>query len=193
MITIIKDKDPIWDVENFDVVLVGTSIYCMLTSGFQSKIRFKYPIVDKENDKTGYGDRRKLGRRITVEIGDEQPVVSLAYIATYPNSRRCFLDYAALENCLKTANAEFKGKKVVTTVLGSSKFDGNGDKDKCLKMIEELTPDLDLYVYDYNQLSHTDEVKRQKKYIYSFRKTDREKYNELVALENEILKKLYLA
>ena len=191
MITISKDKDPIWDVENYDVVLLGTSIYCMLSGGFQSKIRFKYPIVEEKNDKTKYGDRRKLGTRLT--INDINPTVSLMYIATYPNNKRCFLDYEALENCLKTANVEFKGKKVLSTIIGSSNFDGNGDINKCLDIIEKLTPDLNLYIYDYKQLSRQKEIQLQKKFIYSFKKSDREKYNELITLENDLLKKLYLA
>ena len=150
---IIKDKDPIWETEKYDVILVGTSIYCMLTNGFQSKIRFKYPHVDDANNKTPFGDKRKLGKRLTVEpIEDGQPIISLLYIANYPHSKRVFVDYEALENALATANAEFKGKKVMTTLLGESAFDGNGDREKLLKIIEENTKDLDLDVYDYKQL-----------------------------------------
>lgn len=150
---IIKDKDAIWETDKYDVVLVGTSIYCMLTNGFQSKIRFKYPHVDKANDKTPFGDQRKLGKRLTVEpIEEGQPIVSLLYIARYPHSKRVFVDYDALENALATANAEFKGKKVMTTLLGETPFDGNGDREKLLKIIEENTKDLDLDVYDYKQL-----------------------------------------
>ena len=52
---IIQGKDAIWETDKYDVVLVGTSIYCMLTNGFQSKIRFKYPHVDAANDKTPFG------------------------------------------------------------------------------------------------------------------------------------------
>ena len=136
---IIKDKDPIWETEKYDVILVGTSIYCMLTNGFQSKIRFKYPHVDDANNKTPFGDKRKLGKRLTVEpIEDGQPIISLLYIANYPHSKRVFVDYEALENALATANAEFKGKKVMTTLLGESAFDGNGDREKLLKIIEKL-------------------------------------------------------
>lgn len=150
---IIKDKDLIWEVEKYDVILVGTSIYCMLTNGFQSKIRYKYPHVDKENDKTPYGDKRKLGTRLTVyPIEDEQPIISLLYIAKYPHAKRVFVEYEALEHALATANAEFKGKKVATTILGISPFDGNGERERILKIMEENTKDLDLDVYDYVQL-----------------------------------------
>ena len=42
MLTFIKDQDLIYDTEKYDVILVGTSIYCDLKTGFQSKMRYKY-------------------------------------------------------------------------------------------------------------------------------------------------------
>lgn len=150
---IIEGKDLIWETDKYDVILVGTSIYCMLTNGFQSKIRYKYPHVDEANNKTPYGHQGKLGTRLTIyPIEDEGPIISLLYIARYPHSKRVFLEYDALENALATANAEFKGMKVATTVLGATRFDGNGDRERVLKIIEENTKDLDLDVYDYVQL-----------------------------------------
>ena len=56
MLKIIKDKDPIWDTDNFDVILIGTSIYNQLNGGFQSKMKYKYPIVDEKNRETKYAD-----------------------------------------------------------------------------------------------------------------------------------------
>lgn len=149
MITFIKDKDPIWEVENYDVVLVGTSIYSMLTNGFQSKIASKFPEVDEENTKSPYGDRRKLGTRLTNY--NTKPIVSLLFICGYPHSKRVFLDYEALENCLALSNAEFKGKKVMMTIIGTTRFDGNGDREKVMEIIEKNTNNMDLYIYDYDQ------------------------------------------
>ena len=108
MLNIIKDKEPIWETDKYDVILVGTSIYCMLTNGFQSKMRLKYPYIDAINDSTNYGDSRKLGKRMTIQ---GKPIISLMYIANYPHRKRVFVDYDALEHAMATANAEFKGKK----------------------------------------------------------------------------------
>ena len=77
MVTIEKDKDLIWEVDNYDVILVGTSVYNMLTNGFQSKIGLKYPILNEVNDKTNYGDMRKLGLRKTIDTN--KPILSLMY------------------------------------------------------------------------------------------------------------------
>ena len=189
MLKIIKDKDPIWETDNFDVILIGTSIYNQLNGGFQSKIKYKYPIVDEKNRETKYADFSKLGTRITI---NDTPTISLMYICGYPRPNIDTVDYDSLTKCLLTANAEFRGKKVLTTILGSSQYDGNGDKDKCLKIIEETTKDLDITLYDYKQKKRQDEIKEQKKYLKSLQYTDIEKYNKLKNVFDLYLKKLYL-
>lgn len=186
---IIKDKDPIDLTDDYDVVLVGTSIYCMLSNGFQSKIRYKYPEIDEANDSSPYGDRRKLGKRLTM---DGKPTISLLFITGYPNSKKDYLDYDALRTSLLTAAAEFRGKKVMTTVLGSSRFDGNGDKDKILAIMEECTVGLDIDVYDYFQMSRIEEMKEWNRKIYRVKLTDKDKYYALRSKQDEIYKKLYL-
>lgn len=189
MIKIVKDKDPIWDTDNFDVLLIGTSIYNHLMGGFQSKIRFKYPIVDEANSKTKYADQSKLGTRLTI---GETPIISLMYICGYPRPNRETLNYESLERCLLTANSEFKGKKVLMTIVGSSQYDGCGDKEKCLKLIEECTKDLDVTIYDYVQKKREEEINEQKKYLKSLKYTDTAKYEKLKSVFDLYLKKLYL-
>lgn len=189
MLKIIKDKDPIWETDNFDVILIGTSIYNQLNGGFQSKMKYKYPMVDEKNRETKYADFSKLGTRITI---NDTPIISLMYICGYPRPNIDTVDYDSLTKCLLTANAEFRGKKVMATILGSSQFDGNGDKDKCLKIIEDTTKDLDITLYDYEQKKRADEIREQKMYLKSLQYTDIEKYNKLKNVFDLYLKKLYL-
>ena len=189
MLKIIKDKDPIWDTDKFDVILIGTSIYNQLNGGFQSKMKYKYPIVDEKNRETKYADFSKLGTRITI---NDTPIISLMYICGYPRPNIDTVDYDSLTKCLLTGNAEFRGKKVMATILGSSQFDGNGDKDKCLKIIEDSTKDLDITLYDYEQKKRADEIREQKMYLKSLQYTDIEKYNKLKNVFDLYLKKLYL-
>lgn len=189
MIKFVKDKEPIWDTDDFDVLLIGTSIYNRLDGGFQSKIKFKYPLVDEENNKTKYADVSKLGSRLTV--GNE-PKISLMYICSYPTTKQETLDYDALDRCLKTANAEFRGKKVLMTIVGASEFDGNGDREKCLKLIEENTKDLDVTIYDYEQKKRSVEIALQKRYLKNLKSTNKEKYEQLLSVFDLYLKKLYL-
>ena len=189
MLKIIKDKDPIWETHKFDVILIGTSIYNQLNGGFQSKMKYKYPIVDEKNRETKYADFSKLGTRITI---NDTPIISLMYICGYPRPNIDTVDYDSLTKCLLTANAEFRGKRVMATILGSSQFDGNGDKDKCLKIIEGSTKDLDITLYDYEQKKRADEIREQKMYLKSLQYTDIEKYNKLKNVFDLYLKKLYL-
>ena len=189
MLKIIKDKDPIWETDKFDVILIGTSIYNQLNGGFQSKMKYKYPIVDEKNRETKYADFSKLGTRITI---NDTPIISLMYICGYPRPNIDTVDYDSLTKCLLTANAEFRGKKVMATILGSSQFDGNGDKDKCLKIIEGSTKDLDITLYDYEKKKRADEIREQKMYLKSLQYTDIEKYNKLKDVFDLYLKKLYL-
>jgi len=188
---IIKDRDLIFDTDQYDVILVGTSIYCMLTNGFQSKMALKYPFIEKRNNELPYGDYKKLGTRLTCQEGNS-PIISLMFICNYPNKKRAFIDYDALTNCLSTALNEFKGKSIATTVLGSSEFDGNGEKDKIIDIIKNCDYTDNLTLYDYDQIDKNKEISIEKKKLNDYKLTDYEKYQELWNDRDNILRKLYL-
>lgn len=191
MVSIIEGKDLIWDVDNYDVILVGTSIYNLLTQGFQSKMAVRYPELVTANNQTPYADNRKMGKRITVEL-DNGPTVSLMYICGYPHSKRVFLDYDALENCMATANAEFKGKRVACPFLGTSRFDGNGDRGRCMDIIKRKSDKIDLTVYDFPQYNRRVEIAQVLSKWNPLKKSDPRKYEELLSHRDEIIAKLYL-
>lgn len=188
---IVTGKDLIWETDNYDVILVGTSIYNLLTQGFQCKMGVKYPELVNANNSTPYADKRKYGKRITVDLKNG-PTVSLLYICGYPHSKRDYLNYEAMDNCLATAEAEFQGKKVATTVMGTSLFDGNGNKDKCLELLEKHSKKFDLTVYDYLQLNRRVEIAQFLSKWNVYKKSDPDKYAELLAHRDEIIAKLYL-
>lgn len=159
MITIIKDIPLINDVFNYDVILVGTSILNSLGNGFQHQIKINFPIVDKVNKTTNYGDNRKLG---TVKVIDSTPIFCLCYInksKRRPDLIPDYLNYEALENCLKLINENFKGKKIASTIMGLSDYEGNGDRNRIMKIFTEYTPDIDIYLYDYTQTDYEQEKK----------------------------------
>ena len=190
MVEIIKDKDLIWDTDNYDVILVGTSIYNLLTQGFQSKLAVKYPHIVDANNRTPYADKRKYGKRLTIQ---GIPTISLMYVCGYPHSKRDFLNYEALAHCLSTANSEFKGAKVATTVVGTSRFDGNGDREKCMQIIEENTADLNLTVYDFPQFNRRQEIAMVcSKWNEYAKRGEWDKWRELKEHKDEIIAKLYL-
>lgn len=191
MINIIKDRELIWETDKYDVILVGTSIYCMLSAGFQSKMKFKYNFLEPANDKTPYADTRKLGTRLTLKKNN-CPIISLLYICNYPRAKKETIVWEAYEKCLKTANAEFKGMNIASTIIGSSKFDGNGDKERCLSLIKKYMTDVNITLYDYEQMGRREEMSIYRRYVKSFYRKDRKKFNELVAGSDEYYKSQYL-
>ena len=62
------------------------------------------------------------------------------------------------------ANIEFSGLNVATTLIGCSKYDGNGNRDKVLEIILNNSNDMNLFVYDYEQIDNRSEklMKRMK-------------------------------
>lgn len=190
MIRVIKDTDAFWEVDKYEVVLIGCSTYCNIESGFGGKLKNRFPIIQETDDKTPYADTRKLGTHVTIDT--TTPIFSLLYISKYPTNNKVTVDYDALEKCLKIANAEFKGKKVITTLLGTSRFDGQGDKEKCLEIIKRCCTDMDVDVYDYEQLTMRHERNRQFHYMRSIRYTDPVQYQYLYEHQEEILEELYI-
>ena len=181
---IIKDKEPIFETEKYDVILVGTSIYDTLYNGFQGKMVNKYPYISEENHKQTYADSRRLGTRLTI-VKKNMPIISLLYICHYPLKNKTTLDYDALKRCLDTAALEFKCKRILTTVLGGTVFDGKGNKKRILNMMSKAFEKLDVDVYDYKQTYIKEEAKTKRKELTEIGVTDSQK-------RIEILKQLYL-
>lgn len=190
MVTIIKGRDAIWDTDKYDVVLVGTSVYNTMCNGFQGKIAMKYPFVDEYNDLMPYGDKRNLGKRLTLEV---KPVISLLYICGFTRNRHVSIDYDALEKCLVSANEEFKGKRVMTTLLGTSKYDGRGDRDRVMEIINRCCTDMDLYVYDYVQYPKKEEIEVIFKKMWQLKDKDPEKFREMWTNKWDVVAKMYLS
>lgn len=183
MITIIKDIDLINDIEKYDVILIGTNTYHAMGNGFQRKIRLHYPVTYDTNLLTKYGDKDKLGTRITCKKNNG-PIFSLCFIVNgynfRPDLNPDYLDYDALESCIKTSNYEFSGKKVATTMIGCSKYDGNGNKERVMEILSNNTKDIDLYVYDYEQLDRNIESVIRYRSVVDNKEYDRETKTELI-------------
>ena len=79
MINIIPNRDLFDDIGLYDVILIGTNIYCSMSQGFQRKIMLNYPYVQEDNMKTNYGDERKLGTLIESKQ-ENKPTFVLLYI-----------------------------------------------------------------------------------------------------------------
>ena len=111
-------------------------------------------------------------------------------INTRPDVKADFLSYDSLENCLKIVNVLYKGKHLASTLLGSSKFDGNGDKEKIRNIITTSLTDVDLTIYDYEQKSRDEMWKEQYEKEMAVKKIDRVKYYEMVRDRKEKERKI---
>ena len=189
MINIIKDEDLINHVKEYDVTLVGTNTYCFMQNGFPHKVILDYPYVYNINLATKYGDIRKMGT--LVECKEEgEPTFCLCYIATggmhRPDVKKDFLSYESLESCLKLINVRYKGLKVATTLLGTSRFDGNGDRERVMKIFNDCIKDLDVDIYDYHQNSRAEDLKERYLKELSLKKVNPKEYREVVKKRKEL-------
>ena len=71
-------------------------------------------------------------------------------------------------------------KHIACPLLGSSRFDGNGDKDKILSIFNDTIKDLDLTIYDYYQKSRHEEMKEVREKELEVKKEDSEAYYKMV-------------
>lgn len=160
MIKFVEGIDLIKDVRDFDVILVGTSIMNKLGNGFQYKVGINFPdVLAAAKTATKYADQNKLG---TVTVWDGKPAFALCYITKgryRPDINPDALDYDALESALKLIAKTFKGKRIASTILGHSIYEGGGDKEKIIELFNKTLGDLDVTLYDYEQLD-IDEEKR---------------------------------
>ena len=184
MIKVIKDVDLYNHVGEFDVVLVGTNNYCMMSQGIQLNIMLNYPYVYDKNLETKYGDPEKLGTVLEC-TSEGEPTFCLCFITKgynfRPYAESDYLSYEALEKCLNLVNILYKGKNIACPLLGSSRFDGNGDKEKIYEIFNNTLTDVDVTIFDYFQKSQAEEMKEVRERELAVKKVDRKAYYEMVA------------
>ena len=160
MIKIVKDRDLIYEVYDYDLILVGTSIMNNLGNGFQYKVGLNFPnVYDAAKTATKYGDVRKLGK---VSIVSDILSCALCYITkgTYrPDIIPYSLDYDSLKHCLEIISKHYGNLKIASTVLGNSQYEGGGDKEKIFEVFNNILGNCDVTLYDYQQISINDEKK----------------------------------
>ena len=183
MINIIKDVDLFEHVDEYEAVLIGTGTYCTMSQGIQLKVMLNYPYVYNKNLETKYGDPDKLGTIVQCEQ-EKSPRFCLCFIYEgnfRPDIKKDFLSYESLEKCLSLVNILYKGKNIATTLLGASRFDGNGDRDKIMEIFERTLTNVNVTVYDYFQKSRAEEMKEVRDNELAVKKVDREAYYQMVA------------
>lgn len=188
MINIVKDIDLFDHISEYDAIIIGVNTMYSMRHGFQRKVSLNYPYVMEENLKTKYGDKEKMGKVIECKRNN-QPTFLLCFITnglnTRPDLKTDNLSYDSLSNCLKIINVLYKGKNLACTLLGNSKFDGNGDRERILKIFDESCTDINLTIYDYEQKSRDDMIREERERELKIKAIDYSKYREMVKQRKE--------
>lgn len=156
-VTIVKDKFLIEDIKKYTIVLVPMSANNSMNSGFAYEIGLNFPSIREKVQTTPYGDRRKFG---TVSVfKDDGITFCICFMHTGGQSKQMeYVKYDSLADCLDLININFKGKTVASPILGSTKYDGRGDKEKIINIFKEHCTDIDLILYDYEERNFMDEI-----------------------------------
>ena len=156
-VTIVKDKFLIEDIKKYTIVLVPMSANNSMNSGFAYEIGLNFPPIREKVQTTPYGDRRKFG---TVSVfKDEGITFCICFMHTGGQSKQAeYVKYDSLADCLDLININFKGKTVASPILGSTKYDGRGEKEKIINIFKEHCTDIDLILYDYEERNFMDEI-----------------------------------
>lgn len=156
-VTIVKDKFLIEDIKKYTIVLVPMSANNSMNSGFAYEIGLNFPPIREKVQTTPYGDRRKFG---TVSVfKDDGITFCICFMHTGGQSKQVeYVKYDSLADCLDLININFKGKTVASPILGSTKYDGRGNKEKIINIFKEHCTDIDLILYDYEERNFMDEI-----------------------------------
>ena len=158
---------------DYDLVLVGTSINNTLGNGFQYKVGLNFPdVYHASKTASRYGDTKKLGK-VDVVVGE--PSFALCYITKgrfRPDIKPDALDYEALEKSLRIIEKNYGDKKIATTIMGHSPYEGGGDKEKILEIFKKVFIHSEVYLYDYQQVDFRNEKILQWRNVENNLRTD---------------------
>lgn len=177
-------------IEEYDVILVGTNLNHNMGNGFQRYLRLYYPYVFEQNMTTRYGDIKKLGTIFACKE-ENKPIFILCFISEgvnyRPDIKSDYLSYESLEKCLNLVNILYGDKelKIASTIMGNSRFDGNGDKGKILEIFRKTLTNIKIDLYDYYQESKEEYLLRILKEESKVKEKDRKKYYEMVRKRKE--------
>lgn len=171
-ISFIHNIPLIEDVFNYDIILFGTGIHNALGNGFQYDVKINFPNVETSVKNTPYADPRKLG---TVTVVNGTPIFCVGFIhkgGYRKDIKPDYLDYDALKEVLSLVDENFTNKRIALPLIGCSLYDGNGNKEKVIELLNNLSNNNEYFIYDYEQRD--------------YREINNEKWNEIISLVNKI-------
>ena len=141
-----------------DIFESGADIIChqvncqgAMNSGIAKQVREKYPIVYEAY--TEWCSQNKpdylLGRAQPVNTECKTIIVNIFAQENFGYDGKCYTDYSALRNGLKTVHLNFKNNTIaIPYLMGCHR--GGGDWNVVYKMIEEIFSDCEVLICEYN-------------------------------------------
>ena len=143
-----------------DIFKSGADVIChqvncqgVMGSGIAKQVREKFPTVYKayiewcSQNKPEY----LLGRAQPINAKGEMIIVNIFAQENFGYDGKCYTDYNALKNGLKTVRLNFKNNTIaIPYLMGCHR--GGGDWNVVYKMIEEVFSDFDgeVLICEYN-------------------------------------------
>ena len=164
MVRIVSEGDLIGDIIDgkADVALYSLGINNALNRGLVRELSVNFPQLSSDVNSTGYCDKRKYGTCVFTKYG----CVTISGLFIHNGGYRrdsdgVFVNYDALKMALKTLDGMYTGKRVHSYLLGTDKFDGNGDRDMVYGIFSETCKRNDYQIYDMPQVDYSLECFRK--------------------------------
>lgn len=133
----------------------GCNIFNRMGSGIAKEVRERLPELWEADQKTVEGDRTKLGRMSSIGYDDGRIAFNFYTQATFwdPND---MLSYDAVRSCFKTLNAacqetiDYGLDKPTMCIPMIGAGLARGDWDKIAAIINEVTPNIDITVVEFD-------------------------------------------
>jgi O-acetyl-ADP-ribose deacetylase (regulator of RNase III) len=126
------------------VILHGCNCFCTMGAGVAKLLRDKYPIVEKVDNATLRGDRKKLGNYTRAAVDGGLTILN-CYTQYLYSSWEPQIDYDALSKCFEKIKFDFPNTNLSIPRIGCGL--AGGDWDIVSQMIESIFDDRTVYVY----------------------------------------------
>jgi len=144
MSKIIYKKGNLLDqTSNLDLIGHGCNCFLSMGAGIAKEVRLRFKDAHLADLKTAYGDRNKLGNYTFAQF-DGFKILNL-YTQYKYTRHEVDVDIDAIEQVFSLLNEEYGGMSLGIPLIGAGL--AGGDWEEISEIIEDQTPDLDVFVY----------------------------------------------
>lgn len=129
--------------DEYDLFVHGCNCFCNFGAGLAVDVRKNFPSSFKADQSTKYGDKSKLGTYSFAET--KHGIVINAYTQFSYGSGKRNADYDAIQSVFSSLNEQYSGSIICIPKIGCGL--AKGDWRTVKKLINEVTPNLDIDVY----------------------------------------------